>query len=102
MAALLQTTLCYLERGDCYLMLHRVKKEKDVNRDKWIGIGGKFEPGEDARACVVREAREEIGLELPPEAVLGRLDDYPTRSGYLITPIVAWAPEDAQMRANPA
>ena len=48
---LLQTTLCYLEKDGAYLMLHRVKKKNDVNHDKWVGVGGKFEPGEDARAC---------------------------------------------------
>ncbi len=59
------STLCYMEndRGE-YLMLHRVKKEHDANRDKWIGIGGKFEPGESPEECVVREAREETGLQL--------------------------------------
>ena len=59
------STLCYLEndRGE-YLMLHRVKKENDANRDKWIGIGGKFEPGESPEECVVRETREETGLTL--------------------------------------
>ena len=46
---MLQSTLCYLERGDAYLMLHRVKKEHDANRDKWIGIGGKFEDKESPR-----------------------------------------------------
>ena len=48
---LLQTTLCYLEKDGAYLMLHRVKKKNDVNHDKWVGVGGKFEPGEDAPAC---------------------------------------------------
>ena len=48
---LLQTTLCYLEKDGAYLMLHRVKKKNDVNHDKWVGVGGKFEPGEDALAC---------------------------------------------------
>ena len=59
------STLCYMEndRGE-YLMLHRVKKENDANRDKWIGIGGKFEPGESPEECVVREAKEETGLTL--------------------------------------
>ena len=59
------STLCYLEneRGE-YLMLHRVKKENDANRDKWIGIGGKFEPGESPEECVLRETREETGLTL--------------------------------------
>lgn len=44
----LQTTLCYLEKDGAYLMLHRIKKKNDVNHDKWVGVGGKFEPGEDA------------------------------------------------------
>ena len=59
------STLCYIEndRGE-YLMLHRVKKENDANRDKWIGIGGKFESGESPEECVLREAREETGLAL--------------------------------------
>ena len=59
------STLCYMENDrDEYLMLHRVKKENDANRDKWIGIGGKFEPGESPEECVVREALEETGLTL--------------------------------------
>ena len=61
---LLQTTLCYLEKDGAYLMLHRVKKKNDVNHDKWVGVGGKFEPGEDAPACALREVREETGLEI--------------------------------------
>lgn len=72
--ALLQTTLCYLEQDDCYLMMHRVKKKKDVNRDKWVGIGGKFEPGEDAGACVRREALEETGLTLDEPVYRGVVD----------------------------
>lgn len=74
MAELLQTTLCYLERDGQYLMLHRVKKEKDVNKDKWIGVGGKFEPGEDALACVLREVREETGLTMHSPAYRGIVD----------------------------
>ena len=58
------TTLCYLERDGCYLMLHRIKKENDLNRDKWIGIGGKFEEGESPENCLLREVREETGLTL--------------------------------------
>ena len=58
------TTLCYLERGDSYLMLHRTKKEQDENKDKWIGIGGKFEEGESPEDCVCREVYEETGLTL--------------------------------------
>lgn len=58
------TTLCYIEKEDAYLMLHRVKKENDVNKDKWIGVGGKFEPGESPDECLLREVWEETGLRL--------------------------------------
>jgi len=58
------TTLCYLERDGQYLMLHRVKKENDVNRDKWIGVGGRFEAGESPDECLRREVLEETGLTL--------------------------------------
>ena len=56
------TTLCYPERDGKYLMLHRTKKENDENRDKWIGIGGKFEAGESPEDCMRREMLEETGL----------------------------------------
>ena len=56
------TTLVHLERDGKYLMLHRVKKERDENRDKWVGIGGKFEPGESPEDCALREVYEETGL----------------------------------------
>ena len=58
------TTLCYLYRGREALMLHRVKKAVDENKDKWIGIGGKFEEGESPEDCLLREVREETGLTL--------------------------------------
>ena len=61
---MLNTTLCYISRGSEYLMLHRVKKKNDINHDKWIGIGGKFEENESPDDCVRREFREETGLEL--------------------------------------
>lgn len=57
-------TLCYLIRDGKYLMLHRVKKENDINRDKWIGIGGHFEAGESPEDCVRREVSEETGYQL--------------------------------------
>ena len=62
MKTLVNTTLCYIEKNGCYLMLHRTKKEHDYNKDKWIGIGGKFENGESPEDCAVREIREETGL----------------------------------------
>ena len=58
------TTLCYLERDDAYLMLHRIKKQDDYNHDKWVGVGGKFERFESPEDCLVREVREETGLTL--------------------------------------
>ena len=61
---MLNTTLCYVTQGDQVLMLHRVKKKNDLNHDKWIGIGGKFEGEESPDACLLREAKEETGLTL--------------------------------------
>ena len=58
------TTLCYVEKDDSYLMMHRISKKNDVNKDKWIGIGGHFEPGESPEECLLREAFEETGLKL--------------------------------------
>ena len=58
------TTLCYIEQDGKYLMLHRVKKEKDINKDKWIGVGGHFEFGESPEDCLLREVKEETGLTL--------------------------------------
>ena len=56
------TTLCYMEREGAYLMMHRTKKEKDINKDKWIGVGGHFEYGESPDECLLREVYEETGL----------------------------------------
>ena len=58
------TTLCYLERDGKYLMLHRVKKEADINKDKYIGVGGHFAYGESPDECLRREVLEETGLTL--------------------------------------
>lgn len=58
------TTLCYIEKDNKYLMLHRIKKENDLNHDKWIGVGGKFEDKESPEECVIRETLEETGLTL--------------------------------------
>ncbi|MBQ9686518.1 MAG: 8-oxo-dGTP diphosphatase [Oscillospiraceae bacterium] len=65
------TTLCHLEQDGKYLMLHRVKKENDENRDKWVGIGGKFEPGESPEDCALREVYEETGLTMQSWAYRG-------------------------------
>ena len=58
------TTLCYIENEDSYLMMHRVKKKKDINKDKWVGVGGHFEEGESPEECLLREVYEETGLTL--------------------------------------
>ncbi len=63
---MLNTTLCYIEKDGAYLMIHRIKKKNDMNRDKWIGVGGKFEAGESPFDCAVREIREETGV-MPKE-----------------------------------
>ncbi|MCI8826146.1 MAG: 8-oxo-dGTP diphosphatase [Lachnospiraceae bacterium] len=58
------TTICYIEKDEKYLMLHRTKKENDQSHDKWLGVGGKFEENESPDECVVREVKEETGLTL--------------------------------------
>lgn len=58
------STLCYIERDDQYLMLHRTVKEHDVNKDKWIGVGGHFEKDESPEECLLREVWEETGYTL--------------------------------------
>lgn len=59
-----ETTLCYIERDNKYLMLNRTKKQNDPNKEKWIGVGGKIEAGETPEECVLREVKEETGLVL--------------------------------------
>lgn len=58
------SSLCYIEKDEKYLMLHRTKKKNDINKNKWIGIGGKFEADESPEECIVREVKEETGLTL--------------------------------------
>ena len=58
------TTLCYIEKDDCYLMMHRVSKKEDANAGKWIGVGGHFEADESPEDCLLREVYEETGLTL--------------------------------------
>ena len=86
---MINSTLCYLERGDEYLMLHRVKKKNDMNHDKWLGVGGKFEDKESPEDCILRECREETGLTLTDYRYRGLVtfvsDEYPTEYMHLFT-----------------
>lgn len=83
------TTLCYIEQGDAYLMMHRVKKEQDINKDKWIGVGGHFEEGESPEECLQREVAEETGLTLTDYRLRGVItfiaDAYPAEYMFLYT-----------------
>ena len=86
---MINSTLCYLERGDEYLMLHRVKKAHDLNHDKWIGVGGKFQEGESPEDCILRETWEETGLTLTEYRYRGLVtfvsDQAPTEYMHLFT-----------------
>lgn len=83
------TTLCYIEKDDKYLMLHRISKKNDINKDKWIGIGGHFEEGESPEDCLLREALEETGLTLTSFKFRGIVtfcsEDYPVEYMCLYT-----------------
>ncbi|MBR5791738.1 MAG: 8-oxo-dGTP diphosphatase [Ruminiclostridium sp.] len=83
------TTLCYIQRKGQYLMLHRVKKKNDVNQDKWVGIGGKFEDKESPEDCLLREVFEETGLTLTRYAYRGLVtfvsDQWETEYMHLFT-----------------
>lgn len=65
------TTICYIEKDDKYLMLHRTKKQNDQSHDKWLGVGGKFEENESPDECIEREVKEETGLTLLSYALRG-------------------------------
>lgn len=83
------TTLCYIEQGGKYLMMHRVKKEHDINEGKWIGVGGHFEAGESPEECLLREVKEETNLTLTSWHFRGIVtftsDDHPTEYMCLYT-----------------
>lgn len=90
---MLNCTLCYLEREGSYLMLHRTKKKNDLNHDKWIGVGGKFEDQESPEDCVLRETLEETGLTLTEYRYRGLVtfvsNEAPTEYMHLFT-ATAW------------
>lgn len=87
--------------GAAFLLCRRAAK---LNRHggQWALPGGRTDPGETPEDTARRELHEELGLDLPASAVLGRLDDYTTRSGYVMTPVVLWAPGDVVLHPDPA
>src|SRR6201993_783753 len=84
------------------LLLTRRASSLRSHRAQWALPGGRCDAGETQIQSALRELREELGLALGEDAVLGLLDDYPTRSGYLITPVVVWAGVERTITANPA
>jgi 8-oxo-dGTP pyrophosphatase MutT (NUDIX family) len=90
------------EANETAFLLTRRAAGLRAHRAQWALPGGRCDIGETQTEAALRELHEELGLELGPDAVLGLLDDYPTRSGYLITPVVIWAASIAAMSPNPA
>jgi len=90
------------EMSQTSLLLTRRAAGLRSHRAQWALPGGRCDAGETQVEAALRELHEELGLQLEPDAVLGQLDDYPTRSGYLVTPVVIWAASSATMSPNPA
>ena len=93
-----------LIRGDqgapSFVLTRRAAKLRR-HAGQWALPGGRLDEGETPEIAALREMREEVGLGLDPSAVLGRLDDYPTRSGFVITPVVVWSGAHAELRPDP-
>jgi 8-oxo-dGTP pyrophosphatase MutT (NUDIX family) len=88
--------------GATAFVLTRRTADLRSHRNQWALPGGRCDDGETPAEAALRELNEEVGLHLRPDAVLGLLDDYPTRSGYLITPVVVWAADKADLRPSAA
>ena len=87
--------------GGASILLTRRGARLDTHTNQWALPGGRVDPGETPLEAAIREIDEEVGLQVGPDHLLGRLDDYPTRSGYVISPFVFWAGADAEPIANP-
>ncbi len=85
----------------CFVLTRRASRLKD-HAGQWALPGGRVDDGESPGQAALREMREEVGLDLPPENVIGTLDDYPTRSGFVITPVVVWGGEGVELVPNAA
>ncbi len=99
-AAVAVTLLADAEERPCFLLTRRAAKLR-AHPGQWALPGGRVEPGESATETALRELAEEVGLHLGPEHVLGVLDDYPTRSGYVITPVLVWAADPPDLVPDP-
>jgi 8-oxo-dGTP pyrophosphatase MutT (NUDIX family) len=94
--------ICEAENGqDAAILLTKRAKSLRTHSGQWALPGGQCDEGETPEGAALRELEEELGLALGSDAVLGLLDDYPTRSGYLIKPAVVWAGANANVRPNP-
>lgn len=87
--------------GQTAFLLTRRAAQLRAHAGQWALPGGRCDPGETLEQAALRELEEELGLTVPPENVLGVLDDYPTRSGYAITPVVVWLDDASEIRPNP-
>jgi 8-oxo-dGTP pyrophosphatase MutT (NUDIX family) len=89
------------QSGELALLLTRRAKTLRSHGGQWALPGGRCDPGETAIETALRELHEELGLELAPDAVLGQLDDYPTRSGYVMSPVIVWGGTSPALAPNP-
>lgn len=87
--------------GQAAFLLTRRSASLRAHAGQWALPGGRCDPGETLETAALRELEEELGLSLPPASILGVLDDYPTRSGYSIAPVVTWLEDPAEIRPNP-
>ena len=94
------TLLADAQGEPCFALTLRAAKMNN-NAGQYALPGGRLDAGETAEQAALRELSEEVGLELPPASVLGTLDDYPTRSGFVITPVVVWAGAEIELKPNP-
>ncbi len=100
-AAVALTLIADAEGTPCFILTRRASKLKN-HGGQWALPGGRLDPGETAEIAALRELSEEVGLDLPANSVLGLLDDYPTRSGFVITPVVCWAGTQRALDPDPA